>query len=196
VGETNHICNTICATIEEHLFLFGLGIEHSLNRSLNVAYLAEHDLLNSTLSNEIPSYSSGHGKGDTIQHLLWKLGKVFGSAVQMLARAGRRLAQHSKLTLTAPARRFTMQSAPPGPRQTEIVQKLSATFQPLHLEVENESYKHSVPRGSETHFKVPKVIFLNFDNVNHYYFLALRAHRTALFAISVSNSINYCHLTR
>lgn len=35
-----------------------------------------------------------------------------------------------------------------------IQSKLSAEFQPEHLEVINESYMHSVPPGSETHFKV------------------------------------------
>lgn len=35
-----------------------------------------------------------------------------------------------------------------------IVAKLSAALEPLHLEVENESRMHSVPPGSETHFKV------------------------------------------
>ncbi len=35
-----------------------------------------------------------------------------------------------------------------------IEQKLKAAFAPSHLEVENESHAHSVPKGSETHFKV------------------------------------------
>lgn len=35
-----------------------------------------------------------------------------------------------------------------------IVVKLSESFNPAHLEVLNESYMHSVPPGSETHFKV------------------------------------------
>ena len=32
--------------------------------------------------------------------------------------------------------------------------KLSAGFQPVHLEIINESYMHSVPKDAETHFKV------------------------------------------
>ncbi len=37
----------------------------------------------------------------------------------------------------------------------EIIQdKLSKSLSPLHLLVENESRMHSVPAGSETHFKV------------------------------------------
>jgi stress-induced morphogen len=38
-----------------------------------------------------------------------------------------------------------------------IVDKLTVTFAPEHLEVVNESYKHNVPTGSETHFKVTVV---------------------------------------
>ena len=35
-----------------------------------------------------------------------------------------------------------------------LVEKLLATFQPDHLDVVNESHMHSVPPGSETHFKL------------------------------------------
>jgi stress-induced morphogen len=38
--------------------------------------------------------------------------------------------------------------------QSTITTKLQAAFAPAHLEVENESHQHSVPPGSETHFKV------------------------------------------
>jgi len=41
-----------------------------------------------------------------------------------------------------------------GPVQQTIEEKLSKLFSPIHLEVINESHKHSVPRSSETHFKV------------------------------------------
>jgi BolA protein len=37
--------------------------------------------------------------------------------------------------------------------QQQIQEKLAA-LTPLHLEVVNESFMHSVPPGSETHFKV------------------------------------------
>jgi len=37
--------------------------------------------------------------------------------------------------------------------QNELQQKLELAFQPLHLELVNESYMHSVPKGSESHFK-------------------------------------------
>ena len=50
-----------------------------------------------------------------------------------------------------------------APVQHTIVEKLTATFTPSHLDVVNESYKHNVPTGSETHFKVTVVSSL-FDN--------------------------------
>ena len=41
--------------------------------------------------------------------------------------------------------------------QQQIEHKLQAAFAPLHLEVINESHKHNVPEGSESHFKVTLV---------------------------------------
>ena len=38
--------------------------------------------------------------------------------------------------------------------QEIITKKLNDAFSPEHLEVVNESYMHSVPEGSESHFKV------------------------------------------
>jgi BolA protein len=38
--------------------------------------------------------------------------------------------------------------------QARIEEKLRAALGPTVLEVENESHMHSVPKGSETHFKV------------------------------------------
>ena len=38
--------------------------------------------------------------------------------------------------------------------QHEIERKLRAALGPTHLEVRNESHMHSVPPGSESHFKV------------------------------------------
>lgn len=38
--------------------------------------------------------------------------------------------------------------------QQTIERKLAEAFAPLHLEVQNESHQHSVPQGSETHFRV------------------------------------------
>jgi BolA protein len=39
-------------------------------------------------------------------------------------------------------------------RETSIQEALVATFSPVFLEIENESHKHSVKPGSETHFKI------------------------------------------
>ncbi len=36
----------------------------------------------------------------------------------------------------------------------QIEDKLRNEFQPVHLEVQDESYRHNVPAGSESHFKV------------------------------------------
>jgi len=41
-----------------------------------------------------------------------------------------------------------------NPIEARIVEKLSQSFTPTHLQVVNESHMHSVPFGSETHFKV------------------------------------------
>ncbi|MBT0724761.1 transcriptional regulator BolA [Rosenbergiella sp. S61] len=38
-------------------------------------------------------------------------------------------------------------------RQT-IEEKLFQAFSPSHLDVQNESYRHNVPAGAESHFKV------------------------------------------
>ena len=49
--------------------------------------------------------------------------------------------------------------------QSTIEEKLRNNFQPTHLEVVNESFKHNVPKGSESHFKVVVVSDL-FENVS------------------------------
>lgn len=41
-----------------------------------------------------------------------------------------------------------------NPVENRLVSKLSRAFNPAHLQVVNESHMHSVPPGSETHFKV------------------------------------------
>jgi stress-induced morphogen len=40
------------------------------------------------------------------------------------------------------------------PIQNLIERRLNEAFQPEHLQVENESHSHSVPPGSESHFKL------------------------------------------
>lgn len=41
-----------------------------------------------------------------------------------------------------------------GPVEEAVRNKLQAAFVPTFFEVVNESYKHNVPAGSESHFKV------------------------------------------
>ena len=43
-----------------------------------------------------------------------------------------------------------------------IQNKLATAFEPAFLEVENQSYKHNVPPGSESHFRVT-VVSVKFD---------------------------------
>lgn len=38
--------------------------------------------------------------------------------------------------------------------QRQIEQKVTAAFDPVHLEVSNESSQHNVPPGARTHFRV------------------------------------------
>lgn len=47
-----------------------------------------------------------------------------------------------------------MTDAPKLSFESQIRNKLTAAFQPTHLEVVNESHMHNVPKGSETHFRV------------------------------------------
>ncbi|CAI5447204.1 unnamed protein product [Caenorhabditis angaria] len=44
-----------------------------------------------------------------------------------------------------------------GPVAKIIQEKLTATFQPKHLEVACESHLHNVPKGAEKHFRVQVV---------------------------------------
>jgi BolA protein len=46
-----------------------------------------------------------------------------------------------------------------------IAVKLTEGLQPVHLEVDNESEHHNVPKGSETHFKV-LIVSQAFDRVS------------------------------
>jgi BolA protein len=42
----------------------------------------------------------------------------------------------------------------PGPLEKLMLEKLAKEYSPILLELENESHQHSVPKNSETHFKV------------------------------------------
>lgn len=54
-----------------------------------------------------------------------------------------------------------------GPLESRISEKLNKIYHPSHLVIENESHRHSVPKGSESHFKVIIVseIFLGMSRV-------------------------------
>lgn len=62
--------------------------------------------------------------------------------------------------------------------QARIEEKLRASFDPSHLEVINESHMHSVPKGSETHFKVV-VVSARFDGLS-----AVKRHQLVYGALS------------
>ena len=38
--------------------------------------------------------------------------------------------------------------------EDQITRKVTAALKPVHLVITNESYKHNVPKGSESHFHV------------------------------------------
>lgn len=63
-------------------------------------------------------------------------------------------------------------------RQTRIESKLRELLEPTYLEVINESHMHSVPKGSETHFKVV-VVSSRFDGMS-----AVKRHQLVYGALS------------
>lgn len=60
----------------------------------------------------------------------------------------------------------------------EIEEKLRTAFAPVHLEVHDESYRHNVPAGAESHFKV---IIVSDCFVNQRF---LMRHRTIYSALA------------
>ena len=49
---------------------------------------------------------------------------------------------------------MTSPAVPVGPMRADLTRRLEAAFAPGHLEVIDESHQHSVPPGTESHFKV------------------------------------------
>jgi stress-induced morphogen len=47
-----------------------------------------------------------------------------------------------------------MSTSESGPIELIVREKISSSLQPTFLDVINESYKHNVPKGAESHFKV------------------------------------------
>ena len=62
--------------------------------------------------------------------------------------------------------------------QQSIQDKLATQLSPEHLEVINESHMHSVPKGSETHFKVV-IVSSRFDGLS-----AVRRHQLVYGALA------------
>jgi stress-induced morphogen len=62
--------------------------------------------------------------------------------------------------------------------QERIEAKLREQLAPAHLEVINESHMHSVPKGSETHFKVV-VVSARFDGLS-----AVKRHQLVYGALA------------
>ena len=52
-----------------------------------------------------------------------------------------------------------------GPIQQMITQRITDALKPIHFEIENESYKHNVPKGSESHFKL-FIVSTEFTNLS------------------------------
>ena len=63
------------------------------------------------------------------------------------------------------ARSMSKQPPAEGPVARLLRERIAASLNPTHFEMENESYKHSVPPGSESHFKV-FVVSHQFDGVS------------------------------
>ncbi|KAI9584582.1 bolA-like protein DDB_G0274169 [Glossina fuscipes] len=74
-----------------------------------------------------------------------------------------------------------------GPVQEAIYCVLKERFEPVHLEVVNESYMHNVPKGAETHFKV-FVVSNKFEELS-----LLKRHRLINEAIKEKLSGNFIH---
>eukprot|EP00551_Chaetoceros_affinis_P007058 CAMPEP_0203663616 /NCGR_PEP_ID=MMETSP0090-20130426/1197_1 /ASSEMBLY_ACC=CAM_ASM_001088 /TAXON_ID=426623 /ORGANISM="Chaetoceros affinis, Strain CCMP159" /LENGTH=131 /DNA_ID=CAMNT_0050526601 /DNA_START=93 /DNA_END=488 /DNA_ORIENTATION=+ len=55
-------------------------------------------------------------------------------------------------------------SSEDSPVTSSITSKLSSSFDPMYLDVINESHMHNVPKNSETHFKVV-LVSEKFDGV-------------------------------
>lgn len=52
-----------------------------------------------------------------------------------------------------------------GPMETRLKDKITSELNPTHLELQNESHTHSVPRNSETHFRAV-IVSEAFSNIS------------------------------
>jgi BolA protein len=69
-----------------------------------------------------------------------------------------------------------------GPVGTAVEAKLRSALEPAFLEVVNESHMHSVPKGSETHFKVV-VVSARFEGLS-----PVRRHQLVYGTLAVEMS--------
>uniref|UniRef100_A0A1A9WC29 BolA n=1 Tax=Glossina brevipalpis TaxID=37001 RepID=A0A1A9WC29_9MUSC len=74
-----------------------------------------------------------------------------------------------------------------GPIEESIYCVLKERFEPVHIEVVNESYMHNVPKGAETHFKV-LVVSNKFEELS-----LLKRHRLINEAVKEKLAGNFIH---
>lgn len=70
--------------------------------------------------------------------------------------------------------------------EQQIIDKLTASFQPILLQVENDSHKHRSGRGSESHFNIT-LVSAQFEAMR-----ALQRHR-AVYACLAAELANGVH---
>ena len=73
-------------------------------------------------------------------------------AAQSPAATQRKGSTHSKQQPAPLRSRASAMAEAPGPIALDMLAKLRAALAPVHMELENESHKHSAPPGSESHF--------------------------------------------
>ena len=71
-----------------------------------------------------------------------------------------------------------------GPIEATIRSRIVDTFAPVHLEIENESYKHSSGKGAESHFKV-FVVSAAFEGVP-----LVQRHRLVMDAVKGGSAVD------
>lgn len=68
----------------------------------------------------------------------------------------------------------------------QIEEKLRTAFSPKHLEVHDESYRHNVPAGAESHFKVVIVS----DSFSNQRFLARHRSIYSVLSAELAGSVH------
>lgn len=73
-------------------------------------------------------------------------GRTYSAAASDLQTIRKVYQQYHRELSTATANKMSVEET--------IRERITKEFSPIHLEIVNESYKHNVPKGSESHFKV------------------------------------------